>query len=98
MKIDIHVVEGLDLKHIGYIESETFSAEKFWNMCNWSQRKHGQKSEDLHANISQAGRGICFTNPETNEIWLAKSLGWINGTEEEIKKYILENKDNRLWL
>lgn len=98
MKIDIHIVNGTDLKYIGYIESETFSAERFWNMCNWSQRKHGQKPENLFANISQIGRGICFTNPENNEMWLSKSLGWFNGTEEEVREYILENKDNRLWL
>ena len=98
MKVDIHIVNGLDLKYIGYIESETFSAERFWNMCNWSQRRHGQKPENLFANIREAGRGICFTNPETNEMWLSKSLGWVNGNEETIKEYIKENVDYRVWL
>ena len=98
MKVDIHIVEDIDLKYIGYIKSETFSAERFWNMCNYSQRKHGQKPENLFANINQVGRGVCFTNPETNEMWLSKSLGCLTGTEEEVKQYILENRNNRLWL
>ena len=97
MKINIHIVKDSDLIYVGYIEEEYFNADKCWDMCNW---KHWLKEapDGLHANISSCSHGICFTNPETNEIWLAKSIGWLVGNRNEIIDYVNQNKDELIWL
>lgn len=98
MKINIHLYNKKSkLDYIGYIELPKFDADRCWELCNW---KHWRKEmpESLHANISSCTHGICFTNPDTNEMWMAKSIGWLVGNETEINNYIQQNKDELVWI
>lgn len=97
MKIDIHIAKGSELVNIGYIEAEGFNAEKCFDICNW-EHSLKVKPKNLYSNIRTCNHGICFTNPKTNEMWLALSVGWLKGDEAVIKNYINENKDEVLWL
>ena len=97
MKVDIHIAKGSKLVHIGYIETPVFDADRCWELCNW---KHWLKTkpQNLHADIYSCSHGVCFTNPETNEMWLAKSIGWLVGNETKINKYIKENENEVIWI
>ncbi len=96
MKIDINIVKGLKLVNIGYIEADAFNADKCYDLFNWS-RWSKVKPKNLFADI-EGNHRVCFTNPETNEMWLAKSVGWLHGSEEDIIEYIKENENSLLWL
>lgn len=98
MKINVHIVKGSELVNIGYIEAENFNADRCYDMCNWKKYKLKSKPENLFADIESHGHGLCFTNPNTNEMWLAKSIGWLVGTESEINDYIQENANESVWL
>lgn len=97
MKIDIHIAKDGELVHIGYIENEVFDAQRCWELCNW---RHWRKEvpENLHAYIESCTHGACFTNPDTKEMWMTKSIGWLVGNEAEIKDYIQQNKDELIWV
>ena len=99
MKIDIHLAKNGELTYIGYIENEIFDSDRCWELCNW---KHWRKElpDNLHANIfsGSGSHGVCFTNPDTKEIWMTKSIGWFIGNESEINEYIQKNKDEIIWL
>lgn len=44
-------------------------------------------------------RGICFTNPETNQHWLALSCGWyVESDWEKIEKYVSEVYGRYAWV
>jgi len=70
MKIDIHIAKGSKLVNVGYIDIPAFDADRCWELCNW---KHWLKikPQNLHSDIYSCNHGICFTNPETKEMWLA---------------------------
>lgn len=98
MKVDIHLYnKESELDYIGYVEWDKFDPDRFWDLCNWRHWKK-EKPESLFANISSCSHGICFTNPDTNEIWMAKSIGWLVGNESEIKEYIRKNKNDLTWI
>ena len=85
--------------HLGYAEVKKLEteddAEEIWNLCNWSHCAE-EKPQNLHANISTCGHGLCLVNPETQERYLALSNGWLVGTSTEISDYVLNHK-NELW-
>ena len=95
MKINVSIVRGDKLVSVGYIEAESFNADKCYDCFNW-ERWTKNKPENLHANVSSSNR-VCFTNPDTNEMWLTKSIGWLSGGEEVINEYIKENAGKLLW-
>ena len=97
MKIDINVFPWYKTEPVdcGYIDMERFDAEKCFELCNWKHWTQ-EKPKELYSEIGSASHGICFTNPETNELWLCKSIGWLVGNEEEILQYVKENV-NKLW-
>lgn len=101
MQINIYVVIDSKLKYAGYIEAEGFNADKCYETCNW-QRWTKTMPDNLHVNpslhMSLHSKRICFKNPETNELWLAKSIGWFTGNIMEVYKYIEENANELLWL
>lgn len=98
MKIDIHTLNKYsELVHIGYIELDKFDADRCWELCNWKHWRK-EKPENLHANIFSCSHGICFTNPDTKEMWMAKSIGWLTGNETKINNYIQKNKYEIVWL
>ena len=66
-------------------------------MCNWKHWTQ-EKPKELYSEIGSASHGICFTNPETNELWLCKSIGWLVGNEEEILQYVKENVNKLSYL
>lgn len=98
MKVDIHVFPMNDLTpiHAGYIESDDFDAERFFQMCNWGNFTD-QKPEELHSSIRSVGHGVCFTNPITGEKWLAKTFGWFVGNSLEVSEYVRAHKDALVW-
>ena len=98
MKIDIYVFsQGCNIPaNVGYIEMEKFDADTCFNLCNWIHWTD-QKPENLYSEISSACHGICFSNHETDEMWLAKSVGWFVGNCFEVANYVNENKDNIFW-
>lgn len=98
MKIDIEIFANGDtnLVNIGYIEADTFDPDKCFDLCNWSHWSK-EKPDNLHAGILHASHGICFTNPETCEKWLALSIGWKTGNDAEIKEYVAKNINNLFW-
>ena len=98
MKIDIHLYnKEAELDYIGYIELDKFDADRCWELCNWKHWRRQGMPDNLHANISSCTHGICFTNPDTKEIWMSKSIGWLIGNESEIKEYIYKNKEELTW-
>lgn len=98
MRVNIHVFPINDFvpTHVGYIESNDFDAERFFQMCNWRDIT-SQKPEELHSSIQSAGRGICFTNPITCEKWLAKTFGWFVGNSREVSEYVKRHKNTLVW-
>lgn len=82
--------------YLGFIEMNTFDAEECFRICNWSEYTN-TKPNVLHANISKAGRGICFVNPENGEHWLSKTIGWMVGDRSAIDKYVENHKDKPIW-
>lgn len=101
MKIDIHYFEkhstSITPSYIGYIEMENFDVEKCFNICNW---KHwtDSKPNELYAECSSCGSGICFTNPLTQEKWLAKSIGWLIGNSLDITDYVTKHSNDFIWI
>lgn len=96
MKIDVHIIRGAKLVNIGHIEMEEFNADRCYDLCNW-RRYSKTKPQALHANIETCDK-VCFTNPITKRMHLAKSIGWLVGNEEEINEYIQQNANELLWL
>ena len=82
--------------HLGYAEIEEFDAEDVWALCNWSSWSH-EKPDNLHADISSCGHGLCVVNPETDERWLALSHGWLVGNEKKISDYVFEHRNDVIW-
>lgn len=82
--------------YLGYAEVETFDAEHIWGLCNWGEYTE-EKPENLFANISSCGHGLCVINPETQEYHLALSHGWLIGTEKEISDYVFEHRHDVIW-
>lgn len=102
MKIDIQIIkknynQEAKFVNIGYIELDKFDPERCWELCNWKHWKK-EKPQNLHANIYSCNHGVCFTNPDTNEIWMAKSIGWFVGNEIEINDYMQQNINELIWL
>lgn len=99
MKINIEIFPFREIKssYVGYIEAEKFDAKECFDLCNWVCWTE-EKPKELHSNISIAQHGICFTNPETNQKWLAKSIDWLVGDNDMIRDYVAENKDKLVWL
>lgn len=89
-------VHDLVATHLGYAEVEEFDAETVWTLCNWGEWAE-EKPENLHANISACGHGLCVINPETQERWLALSNGWLVGDEKKISDYVFNNRHEVLW-
>lgn len=96
MKINVSIVKDAKLVDVGYIEMESFNADRCRDCFNWERWKKN-KPENLHVNVSSRNR-VCFTNPDTNEMWLAKTIGWLTGNEEVINSYIKENANELLWM
>ena len=87
----------IEHKCIGYIDADTFNAAELFNICNWFSAGK-EKPDCLHANIVAVGSGICFENPETGEMWLSKSFGWVVGSKEDIKRYVSDNRGKIAWI
>ena len=83
--------------YLGYVEVDKFDPSEIHKLCNWSCWTK-EKPSNLHAIICYCDHGLYFINPETQERWLPKSVGWLVGTEDEINNYVLDNKYNLLWL
>lgn len=98
-KIDISIINAATMLpfNIGYIEMDVFDAERCFDLCNWGCWTE-QKPEWLHSDICFCSRGICFTNPDTQEYWLAKTVGWLVGDAETISNYVKENIHKQVWL
>lgn len=99
MRVAIHTYSYGEIvpKYAGYIEIDQFDANKCWELCNWRVWTK-EKPENLYSHICACSHGICFTNPETKEKWLALSFGWLVGNIVDISEYVKKNKDNILWL
>lgn len=99
MKVVIHTYSNgeIDPKYAGYIETDIFDAEKCWNLCNWTSWAK-KKPENLYSDIGLCSHGICFTNPDTKEKWLALTSGWLVGNDTDITEYIKDNKDKAVWI
>lgn len=89
-------VHDLVATHLGHAEVEEFDAEAIWTLCNWGEWAE-EKPENLHANISSCGHGLCVVNPETQEKHLALSNGWLVGNEKKISDYVFEHRHDILW-
>ena len=98
-KIDISIIDASTMLpfNVGYIEMDTFDAEKCFDLCNWGCWTN-EKPKELHSNIQSCSHGICFTNPDTHEYWLAKSIGWLVGDIKTIAKYVSKNVANQKWI
>lgn len=87
-------------RHLGYAEVETFEtkddAEKIWDLCNWSHWAE-EKPENLYADISTCGHGLCLINPITQERYLSLSQGWLVGDEKTISDYVFNHKTTLFW-
>lgn len=82
--------------YLGYVEVNKFDVNEILKLCNWSHWTN-EKPSNLHADIYSCDHGLCLINPETQERWLSKSIGWLVGTKDKINKYVLDNKYNILW-
>ena len=82
--------------HLGYAEVDVFDAEDIWKLCNWSNYLD-KKPDNLHADISNCGHGLCLINPETQERWLSLSHGWLIGDEKTISDYVFKNRYMMVW-
>lgn len=94
--IDIHYFDNSVPRFIGYIKSNKFDSDECFNLCNWSNWSE-TKPENLYADIQSVGKGICFTDPITNEKHLALSMGWLVGNSMEITDYVRKNIGNPFW-
>lgn len=97
IRIEIHIAENDKLKHIGYIEAPVFDAEFCFHLCNWHCWTEN-KPPQLHSDIGSCGHGICFTDPNTQNMWLALSSGWLVGDEAKILNYIQEHVGRLVWV
>lgn len=99
MRIAIHIYSLGEIvpKYAGYIQADQFDAEECWHLCNWTQWAE-QKPVELHSEIGCCSHGICFTNPETKEKWLALTSGWLVGDIVEISEYVRKNKGKVVWI
>ena len=93
---DGHIAHIMTPRHLGYAEVETFDAEDIFDLCNWWHWAK-EKPENLHADVASCGHGLLVINPETQEYWLALSVGWLVGDEAKIYDYVLKNRHNVLW-
>ena len=96
MKIEVSIVKGDKLVNAGYIEMESFNADKCYDCFNWEHWTN-KKPENLFVDASSSNR-VCFRNPTTNKLWLAKSIGWLVGDDNRINSYIKENAGEILWI
>ena len=90
------LVHNLVPMYLGYVEVEKFDADEIWNLCNWGHWTN-EKPSNLYAEIYSCSHGLCLVNPETQERWLAKSVGWLAGDEKTISKYVLDNRYEVIW-
>lgn len=99
MRIPIHIYSfgAIVPEYVGYIQSDQFDVEECWHLCNWTQWA-AQKPVELHSDIGCCSHGICFTNPETKEKWLALTFGWLVGNVLEISEYVRKNKNKVVWI
>lgn len=95
-EIDKRVIYEITPTYLGYIEVKKFDAQEIFNLCNWSCWAK-EKPSNLHADICYCDHGLCLINPETQERWLSKSVGWMVGSEDKITKYVSDNKYNIVW-
>jgi len=82
--------------YIGYIEVEKFDLEEIFHLCNWSHWLP-EKPVNLYSKIKSCGHGLMMINPENNQRYLAKSMGWLIGNEDTINKYVEENRYRLYW-
>lgn len=99
MRIPIHIYSfgAIVPEYVGYIQADQFDVEECWHLCNWTQWAE-QKPVELHSDIGCCSHGICFTNPETKEKWLALTFGWLVGNVLEISEYVRKNKNKVVWI
>ena len=90
------LIHSIVPRHLGYVEVEEFNEEEIWHLCNWDCWTE-EKPTNLHADIERCDHGLCLINPETEERWLATSLGWLTGSEKTISEYVLKNRYNVFW-
>ncbi len=104
MKVKVYHVETDKYRMIispsilphGYIEVDTFDAERCWQLCNWVHWSEA-KPKEVHSDIDSCNHGLIVHNPDTNEYWLALSNGWLNSNIEEIKGYVERNWQKTFW-
>lgn len=105
MKVDIYHSTRTELNgklihtsliYMGYAEVEEFDAQKIFDLCNWSCWAE-EKPTNLHADIDYCDHGLCLINPETQEWWLSKSVGWLVGDRNTVDNYVNTNRYNLLW-
>lgn len=98
MKVAIHTYSYGETVPVynGYIEIEEFNADKCWELCNWAAWTN-EKPKNLHSEIGSCAHGICFSNPETGEKWLALSFGWLVGHSLKISDYVARHKNDIIW-
>lgn len=83
--------------YMGYAEVDVFNAQEILTLCNWM---HWTKDKplNLHADIGSCDHGLLLINPETQERWLSKSIGWLVGSSYDIDKYVSDNKYSYIWM
>jgi len=86
-----------NLVHLGYIDVDSIDPEAIFAICNWSLWSN-KKPDSLHADIKECSHGLRLSNPETGGVWLAKSVGWINGQMKDIDAYVDANKHRLIWM
>lgn len=98
MIVSIHIFPVNEIIPVsaGYIKSDDFNAERFFQMCNW-KINNSKKPTELNSDVMSVGRGICFTNPITGEKWLSKSFGWFVGNSIEVSEYVRKHQYMPVW-
>lgn len=96
--IEVYMYDGKSqMRHLGHICADNFDREECFHLCNWKNWAD-TKPENLHADISNCGHGVCFVDPNTGEFNMALSSGWLVGTKEDICRYVYEHRDYNAWL
>lgn len=98
MKIKIYDYLKRPRSYLGYIESSVFDAKECYEICQWELHHDFPRPSNLHARGCKPRRGICFRNPETKEMWMVLSIGWMRGSQGSIQNYAEAYQGKLFWL
>ena len=76
-------------------ESQSFNPEEIFDLCNWMHTSD-EKPNNLYSDIETIGHGLVIEDFDGN-FWLALSVGWFNGTKEQIENKILSFNSDAYW-